>query len=250
MSKAQNQDVKQSANTLSRTSNEQMLPYIASLTGQQSGVQSGQQLPSFTGAYNTFTGGTQTGGFDPTAYQNTLQGYNAMANTGGFTPEQSRQYMDQATSGVANTYNVLGQQLQQNKAKTGGLGGSGETAQLARQLGQAQAQAEQGAAVGLNQQINANKLSGLSGAASLQSTQAGNKLASAQGLSGLYNVATGEISDLGKQVLGAMGINWQNQAEALQALTALATSSSSSKGILDTIGQIGGMVSGALTGLV
>lgn len=249
MSKPQNNAVTNSANNLVNSSNAQMLPYISSLQGSQSQTATTNQQPSFNSAFGAFNDATTTGGFDPTQYSSTLGGYNNLASTGGFTPAQSNAYMDQATSGVTNTYNTLAAQLAQNKAKTGGLGGSGEQAQMARQLAQTQASAEQGAAVNLNQLKTSNMLSGLGGSSSLQASQAGNKLSAASGLSGLYNTATGQITAQGNQILQAMGLNFSNQAEALQALTKLATSPSSSQGILGNIAEIGGMAMGAISGI-
>lgn len=238
MSKSQNQAVSNSANNLAATSGQQLSNVVGGLGSQQTGVQSGMQQPSFNSAYGAYNTATTTGGYDPTQYANTLGGYNAMASTGGFTPAQETAYMDQATSGVTNTGNVLASQLAQSKAKTGGLGGGGEAAQMARQLEQTQAGAEQGAAVNLNQQINANKLAGLGGSAGLQASQAGNKLAAAGGLSSLYNTATGQITALGNQILQMYGIDSSNQQAALAALTNLATQSGSSQGILGNIGQV------------
>jgi hypothetical protein len=230
--------------------------FMNTLGGQQSSVQGGQQLPAFNSAfsgYGNLANAAGTGGFDPTNYANTLAGYNNFASTGGFTPAQETAYMDQATSGVANTYGVLQNQAALQRAKTGGMGGGGEISQMARQLAQAQAGAEQGAAVNLNQMENANKLAGLSGSSSLQTAQAGNVLSglqgAASGMGSLYNTATGEFTQLGQQMLGAYGIDSSNQAAALDALTKLATGQYSSQGILGNIQQIGGMAVGALAGM-
>ena len=252
MSKSQNAAVKSSANNLASSSNAQMLPYISSLQGAQANTAATNQQPAFSGAMNAFSNDINTGGYNMGNFNNTLGGYNTMASTGGFTPTQSNAYMDQATSGVTNTYQTLMNQVNQAKSATGGLGGGGEVSQMARQLSQAQAGAEQGAAVNLNQQINANKLSGLGGAAGMQASQAGNSVAAAGGLGNLYNTATGQITAQGQQILSAMGINFNNQQEALQALTSLATSSASSQGLLGNIGQVAGDVAGvgnALTAL-
>jgi len=153
-----------------------------------------------------------TGGYDPTQLGVINTGYDSLAANGGFDPNQANQFLESATSGTANTYASLMQQVQQQNAATGGYGGGAETSQMARQLGQAQAANTLNANVSLNQQETANKLAGLGGEASVQQNLAGNELA---GVNAGTSATTAE-GNLASSVAGAKagGVQQQQNLEA------------------------------------
>lgn len=164
--------------------------------------------------------GSEMGGEAQGEFGKASSGYGDMAATGGFTPEQQQQYLAQATSGVANSYDVLKQQAALSGLRTGGTSTGAAISQMARQGAQAQAAAMQQGQVNLNQQINANKLQGLGGEAGLYSTAQGGQLASqAQQLQGLglenQNLST-ELGGIGTQY-GTTAAEVGNQANAAKS---------------------------------
>jgi len=178
--------------------------------------------------------------------------YQNFADTGGFDAASRTQYLNRAVSGVTNTGTALEQQARLARSKSGGAGTGGEVAQIARQLGQTQANATNQAQVDLNQQINANKLAGAAGLNQVGQSQTGvgraqTDIGTAQGdiakaHSMLFDANTGAASELGKQVLAAYGIQYQTEDQANRILAQL----SNTPGILDNIQRIGGMVAGGL----
>lgn len=266
-------------------------------TAQENAAQSGIEQAQTTGGYNPTqlanlenetqnfanTGGftnaqTNTlnaGGYDPTTLNNIMGGYSSFANTGGYTPQQANQFMQQATEGTTDTYNTLEQQAQEAAVASGGQGTGGAVSQMARQLGQAQASNTLNAEVALNQQENANKLSGLSGEAGVESNVAGNTLTGTgmlqQGelagltqqqnlqsnvasgtntansqMSQLYNTTTGQITALGQQVLSAMGLDFGTQSQAISALTNLSKNPGALQTTLSDLSGLGGAAAGVL----
>ncbi len=159
-------------------------------------------------------------------YQTANEGFKNFATTGGFTPEEENRYINQATSGVTNTGEVLQNQARLNRSKTGGGGTGGEVSNIARRMMQSQADASNQAKVSLNTMKNENRFRGLAGETSL------------------YNTNTGEVSDMGHQILQGLGLKYQTENQANQILQSLANT----PGLLDNIMKVGGMVAGGLTG--
>jgi hypothetical protein len=156
-------------------------------------------LTSIRDTSNTFL---NTGGYDPTVKDTIEGGYTDFANTGGFTEDQKNQFLNRATSGVTGTYDILGQQAQQARSKTGGLGTGGDFSQLARQLGQAQGEATLGAQTSLTDQINRNKLAGLGGLSAEQADLSGKKISDLAGLrSTEADVAANKLAASGQERL-------------------------------------------------
>lgn len=236
------------------------------------------QTLSNTGGFDpTQTATLNAGGYDPTTLGNVLGGYSTMASTGGFTPKQESQFLDQATSGTTDTFNILMQQAKLDQVKNGGLGTGGTISQMARQLGQAQAKSTLGAEVALNQLENSNKLSGLSGEAGVESNVAGNKLTGAGmiqqgkfagtgqqlGLEGnvaagstaansqmnqLYNTTTGQLTQIGQQVLSALGLDFSTQEAATASLAQLSKNPGLLQTTLSDIAGLGGAAVGIAKG--
>lgn len=151
---------------------------------------------------------------------------NKMATTGGFSDADKSNYLKQATSGVKNSYNILGQQAKLNQIRTGAASGPAAIAQIARQGGQQQAQTTTGALSDVNQQINANKNAGIN-----ELTGAGNAQTNISNVDkSLFDTNTGQVTAQGAQLLQAYGLKYQTQAEAQSLLAQIANNT---KGPLD-----------------
>ena len=81
------------------------------------------------------------GGLDPNALAALSGQYQNLISSGGISDATQAAMQRQAVSGVGSIYGTLSQQQQRNRAVTGGQGGGGETAEMARQLGQSEANA-------------------------------------------------------------------------------------------------------------
>ena len=160
-------------------------------------------------------------------YDTASQGYGNFAKTGGFSPSDETTFLNRATRGVAGTYDVLKSAADRRRAASGGLGTGGTDVALARHSAQDVASANTDAMASLKQQENQNKLSGLAG------------------ISHLFDTNTNTITQQGAQILQALGIRYNTQAEAAQIMQQL----SKNPGLLDNIQRIGGMVAGGLTGI-
>lgn len=259
MAKGQTKQATSTATSLGQQAQAQTAPIISGLQSQGATAQanqanllgeaeSGYKAQQATGGYDpsmlaTLRANTanlaSTGGYDAGVMGDVTGGYSKLSSTGGFTPEDRAGYLNQATSGVKSTYDILAQQSAQNRAKTGGLGAGGDISQMARQLSQQQASSTLNAQQSLNQQVVQNQLAGLGGLASTQGAMAGAKaggvaqqagvegsvasgsnMANA-GLASLYNTTTGQVTALGQQVLQGLGLSFATQADALNALTTL-----------------------------
>ena len=218
MAKSDQKQARASAQTTSQQAQQQLAPVIQG-NQQQQQVDLGRATEQYGAANQGLNSAGKT-------YQN-------FADTGGFDEAAKTNYLNRATSGVTNTGTALEQQAQQMRSKSGGAGTGGQVAQIARQLGQTQADATNQAQMNLNQQINANKLAGASGLTDV-----------AKAHSMLFDENTGAASDLGKQVLAAYGIQYQTEAQANQILAQLATT----PGIFDNIMRVAGVAGGIMEG--
>jgi hypothetical protein len=206
-----------------------------------------------------------TGGVDPGQLAKLRTGYEGFANTGGFTPEQEAGFRRSASGAVPAAYDVMMNEARRKRALTGGLGGGGELSQMTRQLGETSARANTAGEVALADQERQGKLAGLSGLGGVESQLASNKLSGIQGGANvgqagiqmgsnlsqaganmeqnLYNSQTGEISQMGSQILQMLGIDQSNQSLSLQTLQSLANT----PGLFDNIMKVGGLAVGGLT---
>ena len=239
--------------------------FNASFGGLQDALKTGGYDPAIL---ETLRGDTQqfaqTGGYDPAALNQIMGGYSDLATTGGFTPEQSQAFMRQATEGTQGTYGALEDQARRASVATGGQGTGGALSQMARQLSQVQGRNTLDAEVALNERQTANKLAGLGGEAGVSSDVAAGrragegmrlglesgvqqgKLSANQMMNQLYNTTTGQVTDLGNQILKTLGLNFATQEGAINALTQL----SKNPGFFQTmIGDIIGL-SGAAAGVM
>lgn len=189
---------------------------------------------------------SDTGGVDPGQLEKIRSGYEGFATTGGFNPGDEAVFRRNATSSVPATYEVLKNEVNRKRSLLGGLGPGGELSQMARQEGEVSARANTAAEAALAEQKRTGRLAGISGLGQTEQQLASNKLAGLQTGAGisqnLYNSQTGEISDMGRQVLSMLGIDSSNQAESVNVLQSLANT----PGVFDNIMRIGGLAAGAL----
>lgn len=165
--------------------------------------------------------------------QNIASQYSPIATTGGYTPQQASQFVEQATEGTGATYGALEQQAKNNAVATGGLGTGGGLSQMARQLSQAQGTNTLNAEVALNQSQTQNKLAGLGGEA------AATEAAGSQ-LNQLYNTTTGQVTSLGNQVLQTLGLDFSTQEQAAGILQNLSTNPTLLQSVLGGVGAVAG----------
>jgi hypothetical protein len=205
---------------------------------------------------------TATGGYDPATMDKVTNAYSDMASTGGFSPEDKARYMRQATSGVPAIYDVLSQEAQRNRSLTGGLGTGGEISQMARQMAQEQSKAATGGLVGLNTQINQNKLAGAGGLdtsqtnmaagkragfgaqAGLESGVASGKTTANAQMSQLFDAQTGQINAQGNQILAEYGLQDAADETKLKVLQSLAGAPGVLGNIAQGVGQVGQIATG------
>lgn len=156
-----------------------------------------------------------------------------MANTGGFSDADKTAYLNRATEGVGSAYSALGDQAKLNEMRTGASSGPAAIAEIARQGGQAQSQALNDAQVGLNSQINQNKLAGSAGLNQTAGTQ-GQIAGTQSGISGqqegigglqgnignsqgnLYGQNEGVQQQAQNQLLQSVGLQGQAAGQAVQ----------------------------------
>jgi hypothetical protein len=238
-------------------------------------AESGYQQQQTTGGYDptqlanlrTELGGmAPTGGYDPEQLAAITGGYGNFAQTGGFTLPQQQTYLRQATAGLGTTESALANAARRSAAATGG-DASAAIAQMQGELGGQQAEATNTALANLNAQINANKLAGLGGlgtteanlaqarqgVAGLQTGLEGGVArgvqAANQGLAGLFNTETGQITAQGQQLLDAMGLKYSTQQGAINALTQLSRNPGLFQTAIGDVAQLGGAAVGAYKGL-
>jgi hypothetical protein len=170
------------------------------------------------------------GGMDQQYVDTTNQGFANLANYGGFTPGQQNAYMRAAMDPLATTAANLTGAAQRSAAATGGDAGAA-IANIQGELGGQQASAANAALVGLNQQINANKLAGLGGLGGFQNQLAGarqgvaglqNQVAG--GLAGLYGQTSANTNAFQNQILQALGLKYGTQLGAGQLMAGTARS--------------------------
>ena len=166
-----------------------------------------------------------------------------MANTGGYTPGQESNYINRATSAATAAGNVQSDQAKLAAARTGQGNPQAAISRIARQMGQNASSGAVNAEAGLNEQENANKLSGASQLAGVGSAQ--NATAQTQNSIGSTE---GQISNnSAQQQLAAMGLQFNTEAEAEQALQQISQSNPS---LFQSISSIGGAAAGALGGFI
>jgi hypothetical protein len=177
--------------------------------------------------------------------------------TGGDSARMARQLSEESAKANLNAEASLADQTR--AGKLAGLGGlqtnaagvaAGKTNAF-NAVGGLESNVASGAQNIMGQQSNleGNIASGVRAGVGLQAgtegAVAGGNLAADSGLSQLYNTATGAVSDLGKQILGQMGLASTDQQTQLSVLTQLANT----PGVFDNILRAGQVAGGVLTGI-
>lgn len=150
-----------------------------------------QALGTAEGAYNTPEISTlqgqevsNLGGLDPASLKQLSGQYQDLISSGGISDATAAAMQRQAVSGVGSVYGTLENQLNRTRAATGGQGGGGEEAQMARQLSSQEANAVTGVNAQVGQLRQQGTEAGLAGASNLTAAQAAAQNAAAQTLSG------------------------------------------------------------------
>ncbi len=167
--------------------------------------------------------------------------YQSMADTGGFTPQESSDYINRATEASTAAGNVASDQAKLAAARTGQGNPQAAISRIARQMEQNASAAGVNAEAGLNEQKNANKLAGAGGLANvggLQTTAANAQTNIGQTQANMSNQSA-------QQQLAALGLQFNSEAEAQQALDSL----SHNPGIFDNIMRVGSLATGAISAL-
>jgi hypothetical protein len=147
---------------------------------------------------------TNLGGLDPTAL-NALSGqYQDLISSGGISDATAAAMQRQAVSGVGSIYGTLNQQQQRTQAVTGGQGGGGQTAEMARQLAGSEANAVTGVNAQVGQLRQQGTEAGLSGASNLAASQAAAQNAAANTFSGTQSGVAGGVQT-GANLLSGLG---------------------------------------------
>jgi hypothetical protein len=247
------------------------------------------QLSNLQGSAANFA---TSGAYDPGSYDKLKSTYGGFMDNGGYDATQKSNFLDQATSGIKDTYGSLSLQERLAQNKTGSSGGGGDLSQMARQLAQAQGSQTLAAQTSLDKAINDNKMAGAAGLNTVESGNAATKIAGLNsgiglaenqagniinatknagdletnvasgirsgqatqnqfegdvakgvqnannGLANLYNTQTGQVTDQGKQLLAALGLQFQTDAQAAQILAQISSNPGTFNTIMSGIGSV------------
>lgn len=160
--------------------------------------------------------------------------YSDMASTGGFTPAESSDYINRATEASTAAGNVMNDQARLSAAKTGQGNPQAAISRISRQMGQNASSAAVNAEAGLNEQKNANKLAG-----------AGGEVNVGQAQTGIGQTQASMANQSATQQMAALGLQFNSEAEAQQALDSL----SHNPGVFDNIMRVGSLATGAIGAL-
>lgn len=160
--------------------------------------------------------------------------YGDMATTGGFSDADKTAYLNRATQASTQAGNAFSDQTKLAAAKTGQGNPQAAISRIARQAGQNASEATNNAEVGLNSQINSNKLAGAGGEVSTGNAQ-----------TNIGQTQANMSNQSAQQRLAALGLQFNSEAEAQQALDSL----SHNPGVFDNIMRVGTAAAGAATGL-
>jgi hypothetical protein len=167
--------------------------------------------------------------------------YQNMADTGGFSDADKSAYLNRATESATAAGNVASDQSKLAAAKTGQGNPQAAISRIARQMGQNASQATNDAQAGLTSQINSNKLAGAGGLTNVG--QAQTSLGNAQ--TNIGQTQANMSNQSAQQQLSALGLQFNSEEEAQQALDSL----SHNPGIFDNIMRVGSAAAGAAAGL-
>ena len=166
--------------------------------------------------------------------------YQSMADTGGFTPQESSDYINRATEASTAAGNTASDQAKLAAAKTGQGNPQAAISRIGRQMGQNASSAAVDAEAGLNAQKNSNMLAGAGGL--VNTGQAQTQVGQAQTAIGQTQANMSNQS--ATQQMAALGLQFNSEAEAQSALDSL----SHNPGVFDNIMKVGSLAAGAAVG--
>lgn len=177
--------------------------------GQTEGVRTGLANASPTGGFDATqlaglrgmaTRNSENGGYDPENLSRITSGYQNFADNGGISETDAQNFRNRSNSGVSSAYKVLGEEAARRRTLTGGLGSGGETAQMARELSERQAQTNLNTESELAGLQRSGRLAGLGGLSSVASNVADNRQSGLTGAASLESSVAGGTRDiLGQQ---------------------------------------------------
>lgn len=214
MSKANENAARSSANNMIADAKTQTAPIISG-----AGADSAE---SRTAANNTLSTSADT-------LAGAGKAYGDMATTGGFSDADKTAYLNRATQASTQAGNAFSDQAKLAAAKTGQGNPQAAISRIARQAGQNASEATNNAEVGLNSQINSNKLAGAGGEVSTGNAQ-----------TNIGQTQANMSNQSAQQRLAALGLQFNSEAEAQQALDQL----SNNPGVFDNIMRVGSLATG------
>jgi hypothetical protein len=170
---------------------------------------------SLTGQYAGLTGQTSD------AYSGASSAASDLATTGGISDEDASKMERTASRGVKSVYDVASNEAKRKAAITGGYGGTGALAQMARQSGQKQAESitdTQSAIAGLRQQ---------------------GKIAGTSNLTNLYGLSSDQASDVMNGIINSGNAS----TSTLNLLSQLSSQPGTWSKILGSLGGVGSIIS-------
>lgn len=123
------------------------------------------------------------GGINEKSAGDIRAGYGTLAKTGGIDDPTADAMRRQTASGVASVYSTLGSNMVRKNAAQGFGGGGGETAQMARQLGNTQGEALTGVNAEIGKLRQTGTIAGLGGLSEFEQGAAGGQRAAVAGQS-------------------------------------------------------------------
>jgi hypothetical protein len=165
-----------------------------------------------------------------------------LAVTGGISDQDAQKMETTATRGVRSVYDVLGAEAKRKQAITGGYGGSGEIAQMARQSGQKQAEALTTADANIASIRQQGQIAG--------SGQVGQQqIAGVQNLTQQYGLSAQQAQSVMDQLIKAQTSGAQLTQGDIDLLAQMSKEPSALSGALGNIGQIAGIGAGLAAGI-
>jgi hypothetical protein len=177
----------------------------------------------------------------------------SLATTGGISPDEAQAMETAATRGVRSVYDVMGAEAQRKRAITGGYGGGGEFAQIARQSGQKQAEAITDARARIAGLRQGGRIAGSEQVGDLMKTGAGltsqERVVGAQLLTQQYGISQDQSNAVMDMILKATATGAQLTQNDIAMMVELSKQKGTFGAVAEGVGQVGGAVGGILTGV-
>jgi len=177
-------------------------------------------------SYGDFEGMSKTGGYDiPT--NDAYQGYKGFGETGGYSPSDIANLRSRGVSPIRAAYGNAEREVGRQRSLQGGYSpnATATLAKMAREQGQAGADALQNVEAGIVDSRNRNKLAGYGGMAGIDTNRIGNQLQGMQGMSNIEGQRLGaemQTNQFNAQMgMQADQFNQGNKLNALQGMSSL-----------------------------